>query len=149
MPRYFLDFDDGDSLTRDMVGREFADVSAVRAAAIDGLLDTVRDKLPDGERRTFAAIVRDADGVCVHTARFDYRAEDFYRPEDFYRAEDFGLEADRDALDSLLDAMMRAHALSRYENDPVLQAMIERVILQIGIRIAGSIGLRAGYALLN
>ena len=62
MPRFFIDTSDQTHFIRDEVGYEFPDVEAARDAAIDALPDMARDVLPDGDARTFLAVVRDEDG---------------------------------------------------------------------------------------
>ncbi len=62
MPRFFIDTSDQDSFFRDDEGLEFDDVEAAKDAAVASLPDMARDILPDGDSRTFLAIVRDADG---------------------------------------------------------------------------------------
>ena len=41
---------------------EFVDIEAAKNAAVDALPDMARDELPDGDHRTFLAIVRDEHG---------------------------------------------------------------------------------------
>ena len=62
MPRFYIDTSDQDHFVRDETGHEFEDVDAAKAAAVDALPDMARDVLPDGDARTFLAIVRGADG---------------------------------------------------------------------------------------
>lgn len=62
MTRFFIDTSDQDRFVRDEAGLEFEDVEAAKAAAVDALPDMARDELPDGDARTFLAIVRGADG---------------------------------------------------------------------------------------
>lgn len=62
MARFFIDTSDQDHFVRDETGWEFEDVEAAKAAAVDALPDMARDVLPDGDARSFLAIVRGADG---------------------------------------------------------------------------------------
>ena len=62
MPRFFIDTSDQDRFVRDEVGIDCADLEAAKAAAVDALPDMARDVLPDGDARTFLAIVRGEDG---------------------------------------------------------------------------------------
>ena len=68
MPRFFIDTDDGDSPHRDEEGFDLPDAQAARDAAMDALPDMARDKLPDGDRRTFTTTVRDQHGTVLYTA---------------------------------------------------------------------------------
>ena len=63
MPRFFIDTSDQDRFVRDETGYEFDDVEAAKAAAVDALPDMARDELPDGDARTFLAIVRGSNGA--------------------------------------------------------------------------------------
>ena len=58
MPRYFIDTDD--------------EVLAVRDAAHRVLPDRVRQTVPDGERRTFSARVRDETGTVLYVATLSF-----------------------------------------------------------------------------
>lgn len=62
MPLFFIDTSDEDRFVRDETGHDFEDVEAAKAAAVDALPDMARDTLPDGDARTFLAVVRGADG---------------------------------------------------------------------------------------
>ncbi len=68
MPRYFIDTDDGDTSHRDVDGHELRDDEAARKAALNALPDMARDKLPDGDHRTFKVMVRDERGTVVYAA---------------------------------------------------------------------------------
>ena len=68
MPRYFFDTDDGDLGIRDDEGYELPDDAAARREAMSALPDMARDKLPDGDRRTFSAVVKDATGRAIYSA---------------------------------------------------------------------------------
>ena len=62
MPRFYIDTSDQSVFCRDDQGKEYPDLDAARSAAVTVLPDMARDELPDGDARTFLAIVRDADG---------------------------------------------------------------------------------------
>ncbi|KAB1068177.1 DUF6894 family protein [Methylobacterium planeticum] len=68
MPRFYIDTDDGVFPVRDDVGHEFASVEAARNMAQRALPDMARQKLPDGERRTFTASIRDENGTVLYVA---------------------------------------------------------------------------------
>ena len=68
MPRYFFDTDDGDRLDRDRIGQELPDAGAARTVTLDALPDMARDRLPDGDNRTFTATARDEQGSIVYGA---------------------------------------------------------------------------------
>ena len=63
MPRFFIDTSDEDLFVRDETGRDYPDLNAAKEAAVDALPDMAREKLPDGDARTFLAIVRGEDGA--------------------------------------------------------------------------------------
>ena len=75
MPRYFFDTDDGDQSHRDDEGHDLPDVQAARVAALDVLPDMARDKMPDGDRRTFVASVRDDQGAIIYIATLSLKGE--------------------------------------------------------------------------
>jgi hypothetical protein len=62
MPRYFIDTSDQRHFVRDDFGGNYRDLEAAKAAAVDVLPDMARDELPDGDSRSFLAIVRSEDG---------------------------------------------------------------------------------------
>lgn len=62
MPRFFIDTCDQDHFVRDETGDEYEDVEAAKTAAVDALPDMARDELPDGDARTFMALVRGPSG---------------------------------------------------------------------------------------
>lgn len=68
MARYFFDTDDGHGIHRDVEGLDVTDVLAARKAAMEALPDMLRDKLPDGDRRTFSVTVRNQDSTVLYTA---------------------------------------------------------------------------------
>lgn len=75
MPRYFLDFQDGEMWLRDEEGLEYPDLRAARDAAIAALPDIGREAPPDDGRRDFLAIVRDESGVELCRVRLNLAAE--------------------------------------------------------------------------
>ena len=62
MPRFYIDTSDQERFVRDEEGLEFEDIEAAKNAAVDALPDMARDDLPDGDSRTFIAVVRDIHG---------------------------------------------------------------------------------------
>ena len=75
MPLYFFDTDDGDHSHRDDEGLDLPHVEAARVAALDALPDMARDKMPDGDRRTFVASVRNDRGAVVYVATLSLKGE--------------------------------------------------------------------------
>jgi len=75
MPRYFLDFQDGEIWLKDEEGQEYESLQAARDAAIAALPDIGREAPPADGRRTFVAYVRDEGGVQLCTARLNLAAE--------------------------------------------------------------------------
>ena len=65
MPRYFIDTSDQSTFCRDGEGRDYDSLEEAKAMAVKTLPDMARDELPDGDARTFLAIVRDANGRAV------------------------------------------------------------------------------------
>jgi hypothetical protein len=68
MPRYFIDTDDNHTLVIDDEGEELPDDNAARRSALAALPDMARDKMPDGDHRTFCASARNVTGEVVYTA---------------------------------------------------------------------------------
>lgn len=66
MTRYFFDTSDGDLSLDDEIGEEMDGPETARKAALAALPDMVKDKLPNGDRRTFRARVRDEAGAVVY-----------------------------------------------------------------------------------
>ena len=66
MPLFYIDTSDDTSdqnrFVRDEEGLECRDLDAAKARAVAALPDMARDELPDGDTRTFLAIVRDGEG---------------------------------------------------------------------------------------
>ncbi len=68
MPHYFIDADDGEYPHRDDEGHELPNDRAARAAALDALPEMARDRIPNGDHRSFTVTVRDGQGGVVYTA---------------------------------------------------------------------------------
>ncbi|GJE61847.1 DUF6894 family protein [Methylobacterium trifolii] len=68
MPRYYIDTDDDDLLVESDGSEMLTSPAEARRAALDALPDMARDKMPDGDHRTFRATVRDEHGREVYTA---------------------------------------------------------------------------------
>jgi len=62
MPRFFIDTCDEDAFCRDDDGWEFEDIEGAKDAAIAALPEMAKDKLPQGDARTFMAVVRGENG---------------------------------------------------------------------------------------
>lgn len=62
MPRFYIDTSDQNRFVRDDTGIECVDLEAAKDQAVNALPDMARDALPDGDMRTFLAVVRDAEG---------------------------------------------------------------------------------------
>ena len=75
MPLYFIDTDDGDVHHHDTEGHDLPSAQAARDAAHDALPDMARDKLPDGDKRTFSATVRDQAGTVLYAATLTLAGE--------------------------------------------------------------------------
>ncbi|SDA33104.1 hypothetical protein SAMN02799622_05448 [Methylobacterium sp. UNC378MF] len=68
MPRFFIDTDDGDTFVEDDEGLDLPDSEAAREIALRALPDIARDKMPDGDDRTFRASVRDETAAVIYEA---------------------------------------------------------------------------------
>ncbi|MHC2103611.1 DUF6894 family protein [Methylobacterium sp. CM6246] len=68
MAHYTIDTDADDLLIEGDYGEGLTCLSAARRMALSALPDMARDTLPDGDRRTFRAIVRDHNGEEIYTA---------------------------------------------------------------------------------
>ncbi|TNC05117.1 hypothetical protein FF100_36125 [Methylobacterium terricola] len=75
MARYFIDTDDDDLAIRDDEGIEFPDIQAARDAAHMALPDMARQKMPDGDRRTFKVSVRDSHNNVLYIATLVFSGE--------------------------------------------------------------------------
>jgi hypothetical protein len=68
VPRYYIDSDDDDQRVIDEAGFELSGPLEARAVAIDALPDMARQKIPNGDRRTFTVHVRDEEGTVIYSA---------------------------------------------------------------------------------
>lgn len=68
MPRYYIDTDDGDERVIDEAGFDLSGPLEARTTAIDALPDMARQKIPDGDARTFSVSVRNAAGGVIYSA---------------------------------------------------------------------------------
>jgi hypothetical protein len=75
LPRFFFDIDDGETVTVDEVGSELEGLGAARAEAMAVLPAIAKDAVPDGDARTYTALVRDEKGRSVFRVTLDLRAE--------------------------------------------------------------------------
>ncbi|MGE7156851.1 DUF6894 family protein [Methylorubrum rhodesianum] len=75
MPRYFLDFLDGEMWLKDEEGQEYESLQAARDAAIAALPDIGREAPPSDGRRDFVAYVRDESGAQLCTVRLNLAAD--------------------------------------------------------------------------
>lgn len=75
MPRYFLDFQDGELWLEDEDGQEYESLQAARDAAIAALPDIGREAPPVDGKRAFVAYIRDEVGAHLCTVRLDLAAE--------------------------------------------------------------------------
>lgn len=75
MPRFFIDFEDGDQSLKDDEGEEYPSLEAARDAAIAALPDIGREKPPRDGKRSFVAYVRDEHGTVLCTVRLNLDAE--------------------------------------------------------------------------
>lgn len=75
MPRYFIDTNDDDTFVEDDEGQDLPDAEAARKEALTALPDMARDKMSDGDRRTFCASVRDETGETIYKATLTLNGE--------------------------------------------------------------------------
>jgi hypothetical protein len=68
VPQYYFDIDDGDRIDPDTDGLELPDDASARLKALDALPDIAREKIPDGDHRTFQILVRDGERRVIYTA---------------------------------------------------------------------------------
>ena len=73
MPRYFFDFEDGQTLSRDPEGLDLPDKEAARRAAIGELTEIVREEFPDADTREFVVTVRDGKDTIIFRAELRLR----------------------------------------------------------------------------
>ncbi|WP_267428594.1 hypothetical protein [Methylobacterium sp. GC_Met_2] len=75
MPRYFIDTNDDDTFVEDEEGQILVDAEAARQMAQASLPDMAREKMPDGDGRTFSAVVRDGAGTVIYKATLKLTGE--------------------------------------------------------------------------
>ena len=75
MPRFFIDFRDGDTVHTDDEGSDHLSRDQARLEAVALLPEIARDELPDGEHRTFVATVRDETGHTVYQATLTFNGQ--------------------------------------------------------------------------
>ena len=80
MPKYYFTTDDGDSRIFDQIGQELPDAAEARSMALDALPDMARDKLPDGDTRTFMVTVSDEANELIYKAELKLKGEWVKRP---------------------------------------------------------------------
>ena len=68
VPRYFFETNDDDDVYRDDMGQELEGPEAARREVLSTLPDMARDKMPNGDHRTFRAMVRDDQGAVIYKA---------------------------------------------------------------------------------
>lgn len=70
MAHYTIDADDDDLLVEGDYSEGLICPLTARRMALSALPDMAKDNMPDGDRRTFKAIVRDDNGQEIYTATF-------------------------------------------------------------------------------
>ncbi len=80
MPKFFVDFQDGEVIHPDEEGSDVAGFEQAMVQTIGMLLQIAKDELPDGEHRNFAATVRDESGVALYRAKLTFCGEVLERP---------------------------------------------------------------------
>ena len=75
MARFFFDLHDDGQLLVDDEGAELPDFEAARTEVQKLLPGIAREKIPHGDHKTFAVLVRDADGKAVYTATLSYAGQ--------------------------------------------------------------------------
>jgi hypothetical protein len=75
MPRYFIDYADGQVSLQDEEGQCYHDLKAARDAAIAALPDIGREPPPDDGQRAFTAYVRDETGTVLCTINLNLNAQ--------------------------------------------------------------------------
>lgn len=73
MPKYFIDFQDGELVHPDEEGSDLPGFEDARIEAIALLPHMAKQKLPDGEYREFIATVRDEGGIALYRASLTFR----------------------------------------------------------------------------
>ena len=75
MPRYFFDFQDGDSVINDDEGIELSSFKVARDDAIEFVIETAKDARLVVESRVFAVTVRDESGAALFRTTLTIGAE--------------------------------------------------------------------------
>lgn len=75
MPRYFIDTNNDGTFVEDDEGQDLPDAEAARKVALAALPDMAREKMPDGDRRTFWASVRDETRRVIYKATLTLRGD--------------------------------------------------------------------------
>ena len=75
MPKFFIDFRDGDVLIIDDEGSDLHSFEEARLEAVGLLSQVAMDRLPDGEHRQFVATVRDENDVALYRATLTFHGE--------------------------------------------------------------------------
>lgn len=68
MPGFFFDTDNGSEWLIDLECRELPDNAAAQWAGLETLPDMVRDKVAEGDHRTFGIVIRNAEQIVIDTA---------------------------------------------------------------------------------
>jgi hypothetical protein len=68
MPHYFFDTEDESAPLIDVAGRDLPDDAAARWFGLDTLPDMARDKIAEGDHRTFGVSIRNAEQVVIYAA---------------------------------------------------------------------------------
>ncbi|WP_066611007.1 DUF6894 family protein [Bosea sp. PAMC 26642] len=68
MPHYFFDTDNGSEPVIDLAGRDLPDDAAARWFGLDTLPDMARDKIAEGDHRTFGVVISNAHHVVIYSA---------------------------------------------------------------------------------
>jgi len=68
MPRYFFDTDNGSEPLIDLEGRDLPDDAAARWFGLDTLPDMARDKIAEGDHRTFGVVIRNEEQLVIYSA---------------------------------------------------------------------------------
>lgn len=75
MPLFFFDTDDGDRFCYDDEGQDLPDAQAARRLALATLPNMAEDRLPNGDKRTLAVRVRDAQEIQIYLVELILRGE--------------------------------------------------------------------------
>jgi len=77
LPRYFIDFHDGDHVIVDKQGSEWPTLMQARDEAVQALPDITKVPLPDGEHRRFMMTIRTEGGILLYRATLSFEGEHF------------------------------------------------------------------------